>query len=385
MHSVHCLVFFQFFDTTYKMNCKICGDLASGYYNSGDLSCSSCRVFFRRMAQKKTINGCVLNGNCEITLQNRSHSCRYCRYQKCLSIGMDPHRVGGMGKVNQHFHREPISLEATITEETWTENALAIVSKVRTSQEDVDMIASWVAGLKVSDSIRGNDDRAWANHLDNLTRNILNGIVNDLDNLRLDHDASTAAYLLMNIGGVESGNMANDIKHYFNIFPTQFELFEKVKASNFKDFYKDALSPEDNEFLGNTIKEISYFTNDHNIYSLLLLSVLTGNQEDASNLNRTLNKMLLKQLHKKYPYQGDDIIKFIKGQLVNITKILPYIHELPKNQEDQRFEEITQDTKMCQFCQTLNPIYFCSKCKMVSYCNKSCQANDWPSHILHCI
>ena len=61
---------------------------------------------------------------------------------------MNPNRVGGAGALRANLVREPIGLEATITEETWTENALAIVSKVRTSQADVDMMASIAFGVK---------------------------------------------------------------------------------------------------------------------------------------------------------------------------------------------------------------------------------------------
>ena len=363
------------------MKCKVCGEAASGYYNSGDLSCSSCRVFFRRMSLQKTVNACVLNGNCEITLQNRSHSCRYCRYHKCLKIGMDPHRVGRSAEVLQYLHREPTTLEASITEETWTENALAIVSKVRTSQEDVDIIAAWLAGLKVRDS-NGKDDISKL--AADVTKSILCGIVRDLDNLKLDHNASTMAYLWMVIGGIESGNIANVMKQYHNIFPTNVKVYKELKALTMKDFYKDFLSPEGNELLENTIKEISFSLSNRNIYSLVLMSLLTGNQDEATDLNRTLNKMLLKQLHKKYPYQGDEIIMFIKKQLVKITNNLPFIYELPKDQDNERFEEIPSETKYCQFCLTLNPVYFCSKCKMVWYCNESCQAKDWHKHILNC-
>ena len=80
------------------MYCKVCGDQASGYFNNGGLSCSSCRVFFRRMAIKPYIRACNQESSCEISLENRTTSCKYCRYQKCLKIGMDPNLVGKSNK-----------------------------------------------------------------------------------------------------------------------------------------------------------------------------------------------------------------------------------------------------------------------------------------------
>ena len=160
------------------------------------------------MAIRKSIDACVLNGDCDISLHNRSTCCKYCRYQKCLRIGMNPDRVGGSGRVTQgYLHREPTSLEATITEENWTENALAIVSKVRCSQEDVDILASWLSGFKtVGSPVVEDDTLDWAMNVD---KRILSGIVHDLDNLKLDHNASIVAHLWMNVMGIGCGNIAN--------------------------------------------------------------------------------------------------------------------------------------------------------------------------------
>ena len=69
-------------------------------------------------------------------------------------------------------------MEATIIEETWTENALSIVSKVRTSQEDVDKIADWLYGFKVGSATLNVEDLAFEM---NANKSILSGIVNDID------------------------------------------------------------------------------------------------------------------------------------------------------------------------------------------------------------
>ena len=84
----------------------MCGAEASGFYNNGGLSCSSCRVFFRRMALRSAIDGCTQSENCTVTEETRS-KCRYCRYQKCLQIGMDPERVSGSGKLGRRTSADP--------------------------------------------------------------------------------------------------------------------------------------------------------------------------------------------------------------------------------------------------------------------------------------
>ena len=80
------------------MDCAVCGADASGFYNDARLqTCSACRVFFRRMAIKRNLPLCInLNENCSINIENRT-ACKYCRYQKCIKIGMSPTSIGKIG------------------------------------------------------------------------------------------------------------------------------------------------------------------------------------------------------------------------------------------------------------------------------------------------
>lgn len=71
------------------MDCAVCGADASGlYYDARLQTCFACRVFFRRTAIKSNLPLCInLNQNCAINIENRT-ACKYCRYQKCIDIGM---------------------------------------------------------------------------------------------------------------------------------------------------------------------------------------------------------------------------------------------------------------------------------------------------------
>lgn len=75
-------------------NCKICGERAARHVHYGAITCFSCRAFFRRSLQNKTAAKyiCRRKSTCEINVKTRKN-CQYCRYMKCLAIGMNPNYV----------------------------------------------------------------------------------------------------------------------------------------------------------------------------------------------------------------------------------------------------------------------------------------------------
>uniref|UniRef100_A0A803XPC7 Nuclear receptor domain-containing protein n=1 Tax=Meleagris gallopavo TaxID=9103 RepID=A0A803XPC7_MELGA len=66
--------------------CPVCGDKVSGYHY-GLLTCESCKGFFKRTVQNNKRYTCIENQNCQIDKTQRKR-CPYCRFQKCLSVGM---------------------------------------------------------------------------------------------------------------------------------------------------------------------------------------------------------------------------------------------------------------------------------------------------------
>ncbi|KAE9553799.1 hypothetical protein FO519_002969 [Halicephalobus sp. NKZ332] len=72
--------------------CAVCNDQARGRHY-GIFSCEGCKGFFKRSiqnersVQKKQQYVCAGNKNCPIDKRYRSR-CQYCRYQKCLAVGM---------------------------------------------------------------------------------------------------------------------------------------------------------------------------------------------------------------------------------------------------------------------------------------------------------
>lgn len=78
-----------------NMECRICGDRASGFHY-GVHACEGCKGFFRRTIRMKLeYERC--ERSCKIQKKSRN-KCQFCRFQKCLMLGMshDAIRYGRM-------------------------------------------------------------------------------------------------------------------------------------------------------------------------------------------------------------------------------------------------------------------------------------------------
>ncbi|KAF2348208.1 Zinc finger nuclear hormone receptor-type [Trinorchestia longiramus] len=78
--------------------CPVCGDKVSGYHY-GLLTCESCKGFFKRTVQNKKVYTCVADRQCQIDKTQRKR-CPYCRFQKCLEVGMKLEEVLGVWRVS---------------------------------------------------------------------------------------------------------------------------------------------------------------------------------------------------------------------------------------------------------------------------------------------
>ncbi len=75
-----------------KVSCEVCGRPANGHRNYGVMTCHSCRAFFSRALKDKAHEAfiCVnvMNvGHCQINSESW-RSCKKCRFEKCLQLGM---------------------------------------------------------------------------------------------------------------------------------------------------------------------------------------------------------------------------------------------------------------------------------------------------------
>ncbi|XP_051170058.1 ecdysone-induced protein 78C isoform X2 [Leptopilina boulardi] len=112
--------------------CKVCGDKASGYHY-GVTSCEGCKGFFRRSIQKQIEYRCLRDGKCLVIRLNRNR-CQYCRFKKCLAVGMsrDSVRYGRVPKRSRDRTTDDVGAvpPTTITTATATTTTTTTTSRV---------------------------------------------------------------------------------------------------------------------------------------------------------------------------------------------------------------------------------------------------------------
>ncbi|CAF1094574.1 unnamed protein product [Adineta ricciae] len=102
--------------TKKDLTCAVCGAQAFGY-NFDQISCESCKAFFRRNALKNLKDlQCRFSGTCDVTAETRRH-CSHCRIKKCFAVGMrkewirsEEEKQKRLGQL-KHTRRHKLSLE----------------------------------------------------------------------------------------------------------------------------------------------------------------------------------------------------------------------------------------------------------------------------------
>merc|ERR1712242_571522 len=92
-HSVESDTMMPFGGFNQKNVCQVCGDKASGKHY-GLYSCEGCKGFFKRTVRKELTYSCRDHKQCVIDKRQRNR-CQYCRYQKCIRMGMKREAVQG--------------------------------------------------------------------------------------------------------------------------------------------------------------------------------------------------------------------------------------------------------------------------------------------------
>ncbi|KAI3409781.1 hypothetical protein GPALN_006157 [Globodera pallida] len=72
-------------------SCRVCGD-GPARMHYGVPTCFGCKGFFRRTLKRTKEYSCRYSGNCVVDRYERN-SCRFCRFKRCLEVGMDPKAV----------------------------------------------------------------------------------------------------------------------------------------------------------------------------------------------------------------------------------------------------------------------------------------------------
>lgn len=99
-----------------KHLCSICGDRASGKHY-GVYSCEGCKGFFKRTVRKNLSYACREENKCIIDKRQRNR-CQYCRYQKCLTMGMKREAVQEERQRTKERDHNNIEVEPTSSSNT---------------------------------------------------------------------------------------------------------------------------------------------------------------------------------------------------------------------------------------------------------------------------
>ncbi|KAI1715120.1 astacin (Peptidase family m12A) domain-containing protein [Ditylenchus destructor] len=105
--------------------CVVCGDRACSHHYYGVAACHGCKCFFWRSVKQQQQYVCRYNGDCDININHRN-SCRFCRFKRCLSAGMQVEAVR-MAKPSDG----PVGASSVITSSTASPNPKPILGVKR--------------------------------------------------------------------------------------------------------------------------------------------------------------------------------------------------------------------------------------------------------------
>ncbi|XP_070577174.1 uncharacterized protein [Ptychodera flava] len=116
--------------------CQVCGAESSGFH-FGAITCEGCKGFFRRTIKERDSEHyvCQRDKDCEIN-SNTRNTCRYCRYKKCLSVGMS---VEGsrIGRQPIHIRRQLLKGNINLIQQSHHQNAQCQTDKVDVIEKEV--------------------------------------------------------------------------------------------------------------------------------------------------------------------------------------------------------------------------------------------------------
>ncbi|XP_076450705.1 retinoic acid receptor gamma-like isoform X2 [Babylonia areolata] len=118
--------------------CKICLDKASGFHY-GLNTCEACKGFFRRSLKRGVSYVCARSNNCDVTGEKRN-MCGYCRYQKCIALGMSKKAI----KTGRYTH-------AKRTKDTLEIKRLMRAESPTQEEEEIDFEAMIAQVVKAHD------------------------------------------------------------------------------------------------------------------------------------------------------------------------------------------------------------------------------------------
>lgn len=147
-----------------KHLCSICGDRASGKHY-GVYSCEGCKGFFKRTVRKDLSYACREDKICIIDKKQRNR-CQYCRYQKCLAMGMKREAVQEERQRTKERDQSEVESTSSSQSDMPIERILEAEKRVECkmeSQENYENAVSRICDNQLFQLV------AWAKHIPNFT------------------------------------------------------------------------------------------------------------------------------------------------------------------------------------------------------------------------
>ncbi|XP_076360181.1 retinoic acid receptor RXR-alpha-B-like isoform X1 [Tachypleus tridentatus] len=150
-----------------KHLCSICGDRASGKHY-GVYSCEGCKGFFKRTVRKDLTYACREERNCIIDKRQRNR-CQYCRYQKCLIMGMKREAVQEERHRTKEKNENEVESTCNSPHDMPIEHILEAELCVEPKNEEIDINKEPIANICKAADRQLHQLVEWAKHIPHFT------------------------------------------------------------------------------------------------------------------------------------------------------------------------------------------------------------------------
>jgi len=152
-----------------ESKCHVCGDKSTGSHFGG-ISCESCKAFFRRSVQRNRFEDykCSYSGECKMNTNTRK-ICQFCRYKRCLGIGMRPKWVLSDDERHQKYgnrRKQNKIIQKDSTEETHQQQQTVKSTETITINDSKKKLAPTVNPIKVKEEINSHSSTQSTNSED---------------------------------------------------------------------------------------------------------------------------------------------------------------------------------------------------------------------------
>ncbi|KDR16916.1 Retinoic acid receptor RXR-alpha-A [Zootermopsis nevadensis] len=151
-----------------KHLCSICGDRASGKHY-GVYSCEGCKGFFKRTVRKDLSYACREDKNCTIDKRQRNR-CQYCRYQKCLGMGMKREAVQEERQRTKERDQNEVESTSSLHTDMPVERILEAEKRVECKTENQVEFESAVTNICQATNKQLFQLVEWAKHIPHFTK-----------------------------------------------------------------------------------------------------------------------------------------------------------------------------------------------------------------------